>query len=232
VATAPCAPEFSLVPDLVDVERLVVRRHTTCAVTVLGGVTCFGDASPLPGSLSAPLAPTEIDPLRGREFALGWDHGCLLGASGEPACWGDHRRGQLGVGEVPAGCGADRCDDPVPLIDEGEALAVAAGDGFTCLRVDGGVRCFGMAAEGQLGISTPDDLDACATGPCSKTPRDVRFEGISELPDGIVVGDRHACALMADGTAACWGNNERAQIARHLDDEDDAVTLPSGLYGL
>src|SRR5690242_15154335 len=70
---------------------------------------------------------------------------------------------------------------PQPIIlNPGDFLEIAAGNGYTCARQRGGdVYCWGV------GSATPTKV----------------FSGATH----IAVGDRHACALTSTGAASCWG---------------------------
>lgn len=88
---------------------------------------------------------------------------------------------------------------PLPGIDD--AVSLALGRGFGCAATrDGGILCFGDNEYGQLG----GNLRA----PRSDKP--IAVVGISGARR-VVAGDRHACALLRDGTVRCWGNNDHGQ---------------------
>lgn len=91
------------------------------------------------------------------------------------------------------GCSEEPCD--------GCAVAIAAGARHSC-AVDraGAVWCWGAN----------DDLQLGSTGGSSATPRAVT--GVTGAVD-VATGDRHSCALLADGgRVVCWGANDRGQL--------------------
>src|SRR5437870_1241152 len=86
--------------------------------------------------------------------------------------------------------------------------AVAAGGYHSCaLLGDGTVRCWGRNVDGQLGDGTVANP---ATGPPgSSTP--VQVSGITGAA-AVIAGGYHTCALLADGTAWCWGRSDDGQL--------------------
>ena len=84
----------------------------------------------------------------------GDNHTCVLLAGGAVKCWGSSFRGQLGQGNTtPIGGNPGEMGDTLKAIDLGtgaEAIAVSAGDSFTCaLLNDGAVKCWGDGAGGE-----------------------------------------------------------------------------------
>jgi alpha-tubulin suppressor-like RCC1 family protein len=45
----------------------------------------------------------------------------------------------------------------------------------------------------------------------------------------VAVGGSHACALLADGNVACWGNNASGQVGQPLDDLPPSADAPAGI---
>jgi alpha-tubulin suppressor-like RCC1 family protein len=81
---------------------------------------------------------------------------------------------------------------------------------FACaLRDDGSVRCWGENTDGQLGNGTRSRraCDGAACFSASATP----VVGLDRVVRVSAGGDA-ACALRADGTAWCWGNNANGQL--------------------
>ena len=115
-------------------------------------------------------------------------------------------------------CWLQDSDDPVgaAIVVAGveHAVQVATGDNFACARLaDRRVSCWGAEYEGQLGrgtITTEGPGMRMRANPTKRLPpapiatlRDVR---------AIAAGVRYACALLADGTAACWGRQDAAFV--------------------
>ena len=90
------------------------------------------------------------------------------------------------------------------------ARAVSAGGDHTCALLAGGsVECWGDNAHGQLGIGTHGGPSTCNGDPCATTP--VAVPGISSAT-AISAGADHTCALLAGGSAECWGDNGDGQL--------------------
>jgi alpha-tubulin suppressor-like RCC1 family protein len=76
------------------------------------------------------------------------------------------------------------------------ASSLAAGNDFTCaVDLSGNAYCWGSAGAGQLGY-------AAGISDSSAQPVLVPLPGPASR---VVAGGYHACALLADGSVACWG---------------------------
>lgn len=100
-----------LVPPATDVltgvRQVAAAPQYTCALTVAGGVRCWGynsdgqigDETP---NATERLAPASTDILENvRALSVGFVHVCALMTSGGVRCWGANTFGQLGDGLVP-----------------------------------------------------------------------------------------------------------------------------------
>ena len=131
-------------------------------------------------------------------------HTCATDDAGAVFCWGSNADDQLGDGS-----GMDRHAPaavvglPVPAT----ALRVAAGEKFSCaLLRSGDVYCWGDDADGQLGDG------ASTSGPA---PTRVAFP-MSVNAVELAAGTAHACAILEDGTAWCWGKGDRGQLGNDV----------------
>ena len=104
---------------------------------------------------------------------------------------GSERVGLPGPGSAPACAAAG----PAESLPAGQRLASLSVGGFQrcLLRVDGILTCRGGKDSRQRDFFGffPDGRPAVLTG---------RFQSVS-------AGERHSCAVRADGTALCWGQN-------------------------
>src|SRR5262249_22610066 len=90
---------------------------------------------------------------------------------------------------------------------------LAAGSGYSC-GVDGQGRvvCWGLNTSGQLGNGATAAAGSDQASPDEGAPV-VKLGGTPlEGVIGLSVGTSHACAVLGDGTAWCWGVNSYGQL--------------------
>ena len=184
----------------------------TCALTSDSIAYCWGSNSR--GQLgdgtttnsSVPVSVTgnlTFQSIKAGGFDIG--HTCGLTTSGDAYCWGDNERGQLGNGT--GGLGKEDLTahpDPAPVIGNHKFTALTAGLArHTCgLTGTGAAYCWGENSFGALGNSSTND---------SSEPVPVSGGlAFAQLIAGGFIG--HTCGLTSDGTAYCWGENERGQV--------------------
>ncbi len=147
------------------------------------------------------------------EITLGDHHACGRFADGSIACWGNNMDGQLGHSNEPVKGPDPETPSLVPGLRDVKEIAV--GDEHVCaLRHDGSVRCWGSNDFGQLGDGT---------NKARATP--VAPAGLSGKVIQIAAGGYHTCALLDDGSARCWGENDEGQLG------DGSVDNPKGSTG-
>jgi len=173
----------------------------TCALLANGTVRCWGFNTSGQGgngtASSAVLLPTQVSGLNGvTAIAAGGTHTCALRFDGSIRCWGSNANGQLGDGTTA------RQLTSVAVTGLTKAVAVAAGDFHSCAALaDGTARCWGGNFNGSLGDGTTTArLTPVAVSLASLTPGPA-------FATTIAAGSGHTCALLADGTGACWGDN-------------------------
>jgi alpha-tubulin suppressor-like RCC1 family protein/fibronectin type 3 domain-containing protein len=197
----------------------------TCALLADGTVQCWGDNSSgqlgngTTTSSSTPVAvlsgPTGPVLSGATAIAARSEHTCALLSGGTLQCWGYNGFGQLGNGTSTSS------SFPVPVGGVSGAKAIAAGDDHTCaLLADGTAQCWGLNGNGQLGNGT--------LGGTFSTPAAV--SGLSGAT-AIVAGFEHTCALLAGGTAQCWGYNANGQLGNGTLNDASSPAAVSGLSG-
>lgn len=176
------------------VTALAAGGAHACAIS--GGQTlCWGNGTAF-GASGAVLDPQAVPALAGATaISAGASHTCGL-VAGQAVCVG----GTAGTGAGTPALG-------------GTALAVAAGDRFSCALVDQGsgaaaVKCWGVDTFGQLGDGV--------SGTASATPLQVGSGVVATSVTSLAAGARHACAgtpsPSANAALWCWGDNASSQL--------------------
>lgn len=205
---------------------VAVGSEQACAVLGDGTARCWGAntwrqlgypelAPDACGSTPKTLGPIDLgDGANALQIATGGGiqnagdrdraHTCALLEGGHLKCWGMGEDGDfsgwLGYGDRdpvlnPAAAAV------VPLTRT--ARRVALGDRYTCAIFDDGrLGCWGMGVK-PLGVEGSGDIGAM--------PGDI--EGLTPIAFGthdagvraVSAGYEHACAVLEDGTAWCWG---------------------------
>lgn len=178
-----------------------------CAVMDTGRIMCWGSNAfgqlgngETATAQSTPVAVSGItDALA---VTVGSRHSCAISKSEGVKCWGQNNSGQLGNG--------DKTNKSVPVnvvgLATGAVALSAGGDNTTRISTcavtsNGGVKCWGSNADGQLGDGTTIT---------SSVPVDVK--DLTSFAVSVHIGNRHACASMTSGEVACWGWNASGQI--------------------
>ena len=198
---------------LTDAAAITAGANHTCVLHAGGAVACWGwglHGQRGDGSTAVSrTTPQEVQAVGGggrlsgaTAITAGGLHTCALLPGGTVACWGLGDSGQRGDGTttrlqtapvvVRAAGGAG------PLTG---ATALAAGAAHTCAILQGGaVACWGAGGSGQRGDGN--------AAPVQAAPQDVRAIGGEGKLSGVTAlaaGGSNTCAILQDGTVACWG---------------------------
>jgi len=186
--------EVAAVDNLEATTAIAAGPSSTCVIDH-GVVLCFGS------NAGALLGVVNRDPVRAPDAVASWaagispitdvainisgDHpvGCIV-ADGHLHCIGDNAAQQL---STPLGTNPRARNTPTLALNE-VVEQVSVGDGWTCARSQGQVRCWGDYAGG----STTEDILLTNT-------------------NDIATGGRHACAIQS-GDVHCWGENNHGQL--------------------
>jgi alpha-tubulin suppressor-like RCC1 family protein len=216
-AGAPSGPTPVDVAGLAGVIAVAASGDFTCALTDAGAVMCWG--SNYMGSLgtgsSADADPTPAVAMGlaagAMAIAAGDTHACAL-VGGGVACWGSNTFGELGT-DSPS-----ERNTPASVPGLAGVVGVAAGgdavaDDHSCAVVmGGGVKCWGINDNGQLGSNA---------GPLGgSVPGDV--VGLSTAA-AVSAGAGFTCALTTTGGVKCWGSNDHGQLGN-----GSSVTMSAG----
>jgi alpha-tubulin suppressor-like RCC1 family protein len=221
------APALSIAPvsvDVSDVVQLALGGLFSCALTVDGGVSCWGDDTdrqlgrildagsfdPTPTSVALPGSATAV--------ATGISHACALLADKSVVCWGGADHGEIGQ-VVDGGVSAPQTVGGVM------ATQLSAGEVSTCaITTSGGVSCWGGNQGGQLGRG-----EAGVVG-IDPMPQPVALPaGLTAAQITSAVGS--TCALLSDHSAWCWGDNAYGEIGTGSP-TPGFVTAPARVQGL
>lgn len=238
--TRACSSTPVAVSNLNDATAISAGLGHSCAVLSNGTAACWGDNRfgqlGNATTISSPT-PVPVANLRGATaVSAAWWHTCALLAEGTVACWGENASGQLGNGSTngPALCpyptgGPVPCSTtPVTVPSLGGVRAISGRYEDTCALLSGGtVDCWGDNNDGHLGNGTngltlPDGGPGCW---CSATPGIVTgLRGVTAISD--------ACAVLSDGTVACWGNNTTGQLGNGTTTNSFTPVAVSNLSGV
>lgn len=196
-----CLSGCCLPAPVVDVS---IQGARTCAVSIDGGVRCWGeDSEKLPGvppgldarpdnlPLEVPGLPTAV------QVAVGATHACLRTPDDGVTCFGPNSAGETGPGPTPRYTVEA---SPIELSGLGEDAGVVrlgAGTLLSCaLSDDGGVGCWGRNQEGALGLPTA----------IASTPEPRLIPGLESGVVDLSVADRYGLAALDDGGILVWGS--------------------------
>jgi alpha-tubulin suppressor-like RCC1 family protein len=123
------------------------------------------------------------------ELTVRGDAACALRSDGTAACWGSNSEGQLGAGVVGGTTSA-----PLPVVGASGAIAsvFAVASTGACAGDGADLLCWGRE-------------ELLVDGSEGNRDRAGAIAGFGAVRS-VGVGDRHACAIKADGTLWCWGS--------------------------
>ena len=159
-------------------------------------------------------SPEPTDPV---QVSAGDGFTCQLLYNGDVECWGANTSGQLGNGSTM------RSDTPQEVKGlSGPAKGVSAGTNYVCaLLKDKTVQCWGAGSVGQLGAEIVG----------TSSPEPVTVTGLSGVR-AITTGGTHACAVLEDSTAKCWGSNQAGMLGNGSTTSPNSSSTPLDVVGL
>ena len=190
---------------------IAAGRDHTCALVADGTIYCWGSNSN--GQLGTgdtsylfSATPRLVSGIsNATNIATGAMHACAVVDNGAVKCWGTGAKFRLGLASSYA-----QNDVSTPTSVAGlsglTVVQVSAGTSQSCVLLNTkAVKCWGDNATGQLG--------AGATSSATPSPRAVTgIDGTTSSAVQISMGSQHACAVLTDGTAKCWGNGGSGRI--------------------
>ena len=185
-----------------NVASVVTGGYHTCALTVAGGVKCWGanNYGQLgDGTTTSRTTPIDVSGLTTGVVSISsrGNSTCAILISGGLKCWGANNFGQIGDGTTT------NRTTPVDVANLTSGITmVASGWENTCaVSASGGVKCWGYNVLGQLGDGTTTNRTS---------PVDV--VGLSSGVTSIAEGWEHKCVIMSTGGVKCWGHNANGSV--------------------
>ena len=212
-----------------DASSLDVGGYHACAVTVGGGVKCWGRnyAGGLGnGTTTDSATPVDVSGLTSGVAAVstGGYHSCALTVGGNVKCWGSNGSGRLGDGTTT------NSSTPVTVVVSAGGpplsgiVSIAMGEFHSCALINNGeVRCWGDNYYGRLGDGTTNDSSFPVT--VTVTPGGAPLSGVA----AITAGSTHTCALTTSGGVKCWGHNDEGQLGNGTNDDSSSPVDVTGL---
>ena len=217
-------PGESTVPVNLGVGRTAVAITAgvdfACALLDTGQVRCWGhnnygqlaqgNTDTIGNDPGETPVPVDLGPGRTAVAVSSGDfHTCAILDTGQVRCWGGNTVGQLAQGNEDT-IGNDPGETTVPVDLAGhQAVDLDAGAGSTCVILDnGGLRCWGMDAYGQMFQQQYNDVGdqpGESTVPINLGP------GRTAVAVSVAF---HICAILDDGGLRCWGYNSDGQLGQ------------------
>jgi alpha-tubulin suppressor-like RCC1 family protein len=196
-----------------DSHTCIVLQNGEARCTGANGQGQRGDTSQIDSARPIPV----FEMTQATGISAGGFHSCAVMTDHTVMCWGQNVTGQLGNGTT------DLALTPVTVSGITTATAVAAGYRHTCaLLQDGRVQCWGDNSRGQLGDGTGGADPSSSTVP-------VTVAGITNAVAVTASTGYHSCAVLADGSARCWGENGSGQLG---DGTRNAASTPVAVSGI
>eukprot|EP00752_Nemacystus_decipiens_P013325 g11799.t1 len=199
------------------------------------GIARGGNATDLLGD-TLPAVPLG-DGFEATTVVSGNEFSCAVSVLKAVKCWGMNQAGQLGQGDTeqrggPNGGVFEMGDNlaPVDILGESgvadgmEVESIALGGSSACAVISGGLlKCWGLGEGGQLGLGDTFNRGN-SPGQMGDFLPTVDL-GSGAVVTSVAVGNRHACAVIAEGRVKCWGNNDGGQLGY-----EDRNPRGSGLF--
>jgi len=146
--------------------------------------------------------------------SVGSSHACVLLADKTVSCWGKNDQGQLG------NASSSPSVMPVQVKFLSDVQAVAVGGGITLALLNDGTVVF-------WGTRYTAYANGVYTSIVYQYP--TQLEGLSGVKQIAAGGRGNGCALLADGSARCWGINDWGQLGNGTGDFSAGPVVVSGV---
>jgi alpha-tubulin suppressor-like RCC1 family protein len=197
----------------------------TCGILADGTVKCWGSnniGQLGDGTITSRLTPVNVSGITSANPAVSISAGkyqtCVFLADGTVKCWGSNDNGQLGDGTLTSRLTPVNVSG---ITSANPAVSITAGFEHACgILTDGTVKCWGSNDNGELGDGTINGRTA-----------PVSVSGITSANPAVSItaGWDHTCAIFADGTVKCWGQNNYGNLG---DGTTAGRTAPVSVSGI
>ncbi len=186
-------------------------RDHVCALLLDSSLKCWGSNSngqlgTGDTSYSFSASPRQVTGITSASSVVaGAMHTCAIADGGSVKCWGTGAKFRLGIASSYGQSDVSTPTEVAGLVGA-SVKQISAGTSQTCALLTGGaVKCWGDNATGQLGTG--------ATSSATPSPKPVSgIDGVLANAVQISMGSQHACAVLSDGTAKCWGAGASGRI--------------------
>ena len=179
-----------------------MSSYHVCAVTLAGGVKCWGDndyGQLGDGTKTQRLAPEAVQGLSSgvQNVSTGSQHSCALLVDGKIKCWGSNGMGRLGNDSTTQSL------VPVDVVDvPSGVIKLRSRSEFNCLLTTSKeLYCWGNGSDGRLGNATTN---------LQRKPSKISV--ITDAVKDFSIGNNYTCAITDSGAVKCWGNNLFGQL--------------------
>ncbi|HEX8112963.1 MAG TPA: hypothetical protein VF516_34765, partial [Kofleriaceae bacterium] len=112
-------------------------------------------------------------------------------------CWGFGFNGEIGIDDF------EPFTTPQHLTALTGTMKIIAGGSHACaIKASGALACWGASYNGEIGDGGYGNRG---------TPVAVAMPGNASVLD-VSAGEQHTCAVLADGSVACWGDDRFGQL--------------------
>lgn len=211
--------------SLTGIQAIGASRWSNCAVTVAGGVRCWGYN--YTGELGDGTVVSSPQPVLHQVFTSGvqsvdgkYFTFCATLTTGEAKCWGGNFFGMAATGDTTASS-TPRSMLTAPSTPVTGVSDIEMSDFHSCVVASGAAMCSGRNTFGALG-------DGTITNSSYLVQVSGLTSGVSKVATGY---NSFSCAVLTDGTGRCWGNDSNGQLGNGAGTTSSTPTVVSGLSG-
>jgi len=227
---------FTPIPGLESgLTAIATGNSSFCVLTKSGAVKCVGSNGHGElgnGKTTDSPVPVQVAGLDAGVTAIanGEHYACAITSEGAVKCWGSNTQYELGDGTT--------VDKHVPTqvkgLDSG-VTAISTGDRYACAIMSSGeVKCWGTLFVGGIKDMMPGIPEArletrvYAVTSTRTYPVPERVGGLESNAVAVAAGNVHACVVLANGGARCWGDNSYGQLG---DNSPNSSATPVKVVG-